>query len=77
MRSKQSGTWPLLLGIGLALGGCATTQVSADYDPGARFGTYRTFELREGKVFRQGMPDPGDTLVRDRVNAALAAEMTE
>src|SRR5262245_50424986 len=70
------GRWWLMLA--LCAGGCATTRVVAvDVDRRADFQRYRTFDVRDGQVVREGLPDPGDTLVRDRVDAALSAELTE
>jgi hypothetical protein len=51
------------------------TQVSADYDPSAPFGKYRTFAISSNQVFNQGQPDTGDQFLRDRVTAALSAEL--
>jgi hypothetical protein len=66
-----------LLGLFVAVGGCAMTQVSADSDPRANFATYRTFQVQGGQVINQGQPDPNDTLIRDRVVAALYSELQE
>lgn len=76
--SNRRGAWRWsLLILVVAVGGCAPAMVSIDYDRAANFGSYRTFDVEGGQVFRQGMPDPGDTLVRDRIDAALTAEMAD
>src|SRR5262245_56866661 len=63
--------------LALVVGGCATTRVATDLDPRVDFAKYQTFEVKGGQVIREGIPDPGDTLVKDRVDAALTAELAE
>jgi hypothetical protein len=77
MEGRSVRCWLGALSIELAVaGGCATTQVTADYDPQVSFRQYRTFDVREGRVYSQGVPDPGDTLVRDRMEAAISAMLS-
>ena len=61
--------------LGLAVAACATTHVRTDHDPRANFAGYRTFAVKEGQVVNNGVVDPHDTLVRDRINAALRQEL--
>lgn len=67
----------MVAGFVFGIAGCATTQVSTDYDPRVNFRAYRTFDVQQGQLFHEGVPDPGDTLVRDRVDAALSAELAD
>ena len=55
--------------------GCATTQVRTDQDRSAPMSQYRTFALKQGKIVNEGVPDPRDTLTRDRINDALQEEL--
>jgi hypothetical protein len=75
MKRHQTFLRSALLALIFAAGGCAMTQVSADYDPTAPFGQYRTFAISSSTVMNQGQPDNGDQFLRDRVSAALAAEL--
>jgi len=67
----------VLAAAAIGVGGCATTHVSTDYDRQAQFGQYRTFALQRGTVTNNGVADPKDTLLRDRIDSAVAAEMNE
>jgi hypothetical protein len=51
--------------------GCATTRVGTDRDPNVNFAWYRTFAIQTGRVVNNGMRDDRDTLVRDRIDAAI------
>jgi hypothetical protein len=55
--------------------GCGTTQVRTDRDPDVNLASYRTFEVQQGQVIAQGMVDPRDTLVHDRVQSALQSQL--
>jgi hypothetical protein len=68
-----AGMGALLVCAGL---GCATTHVRTDQDPTAPLSQYRTFALKRGKVVNEGMLDPRDTLIRDRINAAVQQELS-
>ena len=57
--------------------GCATTHVKTDQDPRVNLENYRSFDVKTGQVFVNGVPDRRDTLVRDRVEAALTRELTQ
>jgi hypothetical protein len=50
---------------------CATVQVSTDYDPTVDFSRYHTFQLVGGHLLNEGVPDDSNTLVKDRIAAAL------
>ncbi len=63
--------------ITAASSSCATTQISTDHDPRADFADYRTFAVKSGQVLRNGRVDPRDTLMRDRIDGALANEFLE
>jgi hypothetical protein len=63
----------LLLPLGI---GCATVQTKADYDHGVDFSRYHTFNIQEGKLVREGVGDTGNTIVRDRIAAAIRDELT-
>jgi hypothetical protein len=64
----------VVAGAGL---GCATTQVTTDHDPAAPFENYRTFSVMKGKVVNNGVADPGNTLVTDRVTKALTEQLEQ
>ena len=57
--------------------GCAATQVSTDHDPAAPFQNYRTFKVMKGKVVQDGVVDRGNTLVTDRINNAVTANLQQ
>jgi hypothetical protein len=73
-KSGRRGLVGLLLTM---VAGCATTQVSTDLDPRVNFTAYETFDVAPGRVINEGREDPGDTLVRDRIDAALTTELAE
>ena len=51
--------------------GCGPTlQVKTDFDHGATFGQYRSFQMGEGKVIEQGALTE-NTIVKDRVDVAV------
>jgi len=75
--SSRYGCASRVVAFVVTIGGCATTRVSTDYDSRANFRNYRTFVVEQGQILSEGRPDPGDTLVRDRVDAALSAELAE
>ncbi|MCI0570154.1 MAG: DUF4136 domain-containing protein [Myxococcaceae bacterium] len=61
----------LTAGLALALSACATVQVKRDYDPNADFSAYHSFAIRSGKVVNRTDPGVSDTLLNERVDAAL------
>lgn len=63
--------------VAIVAAGCATTTVKTDKDPSVNLSSYRTFDVRSGQVFRNGVVDKRDTLVRDRVESALANELQQ
>jgi hypothetical protein len=65
------------LALALAAGACTTTRVMTDWDSQVDLRQYQTFAIQTAHVMRDGEPDPGDTLVRDRINAQLRAELGE
>jgi hypothetical protein len=65
---------PVLLSAALLVAagpGCATTRVATDHDPNANFAGFRTFAVKTGQVVNNGVVDPRDTLVRDRIDSAI------
>jgi hypothetical protein len=58
-------------------GGCATVSVKTDFDPSADFSGYRTFQLLNGVLMIDGRPDVRNTLVLDRIRAAITSELTQ
>lgn len=73
--SKLVALIPGLTSALFTLAGCAATQVKTDHDPSANFADYRTFQVKGGQVINNGRTDPRDTLVRDRVVAAITQEL--
>jgi len=60
----------LLFGFALLVGCGPTLQVKTDFDHGATFGQYRSFQMGEGKVIEQGALTE-NTIVKDRVDVAV------
>lgn len=60
---------------GAALAGCATVSVATDYDHAVDFTSYHTFQIVGGHLMRDGVADEGNTLVKDRIEAALRAAL--
>jgi hypothetical protein len=58
-----------------ALAGCSGTHVTTDYDRKANFARYRTYALQRGHVVEQDAPHTRDTLVEDRIVAAIQQEL--
>jgi hypothetical protein len=59
-------------GCALALlSACATVSVSTDYDRNVDFSRYHTFQIAGGHLVHEGMSDDANTLVKDRIAAAL------
>jgi len=54
---------------------CATVHVSTDYDQTVDFSGYHSFQLVGGHLLNEGVPDDGNTLVKDRIEAALRASL--
>ena len=65
----------LLAALALAAGNCATVSVTTDFDHGVDFSRYRTFTLAGGNLQVNGVPDNGNTLVKDRIHNALRAAL--
>ena len=65
----------LALGAMAVTAGCATVSVSTDYDHGFDFARVRTFQLDGGHLMHNGVADDGNTLVKDRITAALRAAL--
>ncbi len=74
--AKGGGRW-LGPGAFCLLSACGTTQVNRDYDRQLNFAQFRTFDVQTGQVVRNGVPDVGDTLVRDRLDRAVTVELAE
>jgi hypothetical protein len=68
----------LALGIGLAAfsSGCASIQVATDFDRTADFSSKRTFTFVDGHVWVNGQIDDANTLVKQRIRAAIVAALT-
>jgi hypothetical protein len=64
---------PLVALLLVAIAACATTRVTTDRDPNANFAQYKSFGVKSGKVVQNGVVDPSDTLVMDRIENALTA----
>jgi hypothetical protein len=60
----------------LAYTGCATVHVKTDYSHETDFGRFRTFALEKGSIISQGRPDVRNSLVRDRIDRALAERLS-
>lgn len=71
-RANRICGWTVMITV--AGSGCATTQISTDHDPRADFADYRSFAVKSGQVLRNGRIDQRDTLMRDRIDGALANE---
>ena len=72
-RHRAPGVRAVALALGaLAYTACASTQVKIDYEHGADFARYHSFALQKGTIVAQGLVDTRNTLVRDRIDAALA-----
>lgn len=54
---------------------CATVQVSTDYDRNVDFSRFHSFHLVGGHLMHEGIPDENNTLVKDRIAAALRATL--
>jgi hypothetical protein len=70
---RGRGSWwvaALLLPLG-----CATVTTKADYDHAVDFSRYHTFSIQAGKLVREGVGDTGNTIVRDRIAAAIGDEL--
>jgi hypothetical protein len=68
--------FPLTMTIGLLLlGGCSTMQTHTDYDPAVDFGRYRTYKLTPGQVTSSYETPSPNTLVADRINHAIEAQL--
>jgi len=74
---RTNSVYGLAVLIAAAGSGCATTQISTDHDPRADFADYKTFAVQSGQVMRNGRVDPHDTLMRDRIDGALANVLQE
>jgi uncharacterized protein DUF4136 len=59
----------------LAYTSCASIRVKTDYAHGTDFSRYKTFALQKGSIVAQGVPDPRNTIVRDRIDRALAGAL--
>lgn len=57
------------------LAGCATVSVATDYDHTFDFSRVHTFEIDGGHLVHNGVADDGNTLVKDRIAAALRAAL--
>jgi hypothetical protein len=55
--------------------GCATVSVSTDFDRTADFSHYRTFTFAGEHIIVQGVPDDMNTLVKDRIRAAIGSAL--
>jgi hypothetical protein len=53
---------------------CATVSVKTDFDSGADFSRYRTFQMIGGTLLIDGHPDNHNTLVLDRIRGAISAQ---
>ncbi len=62
-------------GAALLALGCATVQVATDYDRTVDFSQYHTFQLVGGHLVHEGVSDDSNTLVKDRIEAALRATL--
>src|SRR4051812_13694812 len=68
--------FPLTMTIGLLLlGGCSTMQTHTDYAPAVDFGRYRTYKLTPGQVTSSYETPSPNTLVADRINHAIEAQL--
>jgi hypothetical protein len=68
----------LIAAFGLVLlsSACATAvSVATDFDHAADFSKYRTYQLIGGHIVVNGVLDDGNTLVKDRINIALAGAL--
>jgi Domain of unknown function (DUF4136) len=76
MNGHQPRTfWIAALFVAGFCASCATTSVSTDHDPMARFGQFKTFAVIKGKVVNDGVVDRGNTLVTDRVQASVTENL--
>jgi hypothetical protein len=57
----------VLLAPVFLLAACSTLSVNTDYDPAARFASYRTYQVVGGSIAN----DPGDTLVKNRIAGGI------
>jgi hypothetical protein len=78
----MNGRKPSMIGLAAGIAccaalGCATTSVKTDHDPTANFPKYRTFTVAKTKVVTDGESDPNNTLVADRINAAIQDELMQ
>jgi uncharacterized membrane protein HdeD (DUF308 family) len=70
---------PLLLlapVIAMLGSGCATVSVKTDSDPSVDFSRYRTFQVLDGKIIVDGREDATNTLVKDRIQNAIVAQLS-
>lgn len=68
----------LLAVVGLVMlsSACATAvSVATDFDHAADFSKYRTYQLIGGHIVVNGVLDDANTLVKDRINSALASAL--
>ena len=59
----------------LACAGCATVNVTTDFDRAADFSRYHTFAFAGGHLIINGVADDGNTLVKDRIRNAVVGVM--
>ena len=64
-----------LLSAALILTGCATYSVKYDFDPGANFRAYRTFEWYAGSKRAKGQANGGSEIMDRRVKAAVERQL--
>ena len=67
----------LLAAIGFAAfaHGCASVSVATDFDRNADFSHFRTYSFLGGHIWVNGVPDDGNTLVKDRIRASVVAAL--
>ncbi len=65
---KSFAVLGMLLALALVTGACSTMSVSTDYDRGANFTAYKTFDLIPA-------PEVKNPLVRERVDAAIVTQL--
>jgi hypothetical protein len=74
LRITMRGLYVMALAA-LGLAGCGTTHVATDYDHRANFNRYRTYAVQRGRVIDEDAPHTPDTLVEDRIVAAIRQEL--
>jgi hypothetical protein len=79
MRRERRQGAVRLLGAALCglvmLSGCATISVATDFDRRVNFSQYQTFQIVGGHLMHNGIPDDTNTLVKNRIVAALRANL--